>query len=62
MSRAARLLDLMQALRRYRRPVTAAALAEKLGVSQRTLYRDIATLMAQGAAMRYSTPPFPQGK
>jgi predicted DNA-binding transcriptional regulator YafY len=51
MSRAARLLELMQALRRYRRPVTAAVLAEKLGVSQRTLYRDIATLMAQGAAI-----------
>ena len=51
MSRAARLLDLMQALRRHRRPVTAAALADKLGVSQRTLYRDIATLMTEGAAI-----------
>ncbi|MBI3677542.1 MAG: YafY family transcriptional regulator [Proteobacteria bacterium] len=49
MSRAARLLDLLQAFRRHRRPATAAALAEKLGVSQRTLYRDIATLQAQGA-------------
>jgi predicted DNA-binding transcriptional regulator YafY len=49
MSRAARLLELMQALRRYRRPVTAAVLAGKLGVSQRTLYRDIATLIGQGA-------------
>ncbi|HEY5047609.1 MAG TPA: YafY family protein [Rhizomicrobium sp.] len=51
MSRAARLLDLMQALRRYRRPVTAAVLAARLGVSPRTLYRDIATLMAQGAVI-----------
>ncbi|HEY2068481.1 MAG TPA: YafY family protein [Rhizomicrobium sp.] len=51
MSRASRLLELMQTLRRYRRPVTAAALAEKLGVSERTLYRDIATLVAQGAAI-----------
>jgi len=41
MSRAARLLDLMQTLRRYRRPVTADTLAEKPGVSKRTLYRDI---------------------
>lgn len=49
MSRSARLLDLMQALRRRRRPVTAARLAEELGVSPRTLYRDIATLVAQGA-------------
>jgi predicted DNA-binding transcriptional regulator YafY len=51
MSRAARLLDLMQALRRHRRPVTADTLAQKLGVSKRTLYRDIATLIAEGAAI-----------
>ena len=49
MSRAARLLDLMQTLRRYRRPVTADTLAEMLGVSKRTLYRDIATLIGEGA-------------
>ncbi|MCZ8147105.1 MAG: YafY family protein [Roseomonas sp.] len=49
MSRAARLLDLVQALRRRRRAVPAAALAEELGVSLRTIYRDIATLVAQGA-------------
>lgn len=39
----------MQALRRRRRPVTAVRLAEELGVSLRTVYRDIATLSAQGA-------------
>lgn len=49
MARAARLLDLMQALRRRRRPVSAATLAQELGVSLRTVYRDIATLAAQGA-------------
>ena len=49
MSRAARLLNLMQALRGYRRPVTADTLAENLGVSKRTLYRDIATLIGEGA-------------
>src|SRR5436190_1720743 len=49
MSRAARLLDLIQALRRRRRPVTAAVLAAELGVSERTVYRDIATLVGQGA-------------
>ena len=49
MSRAARLLDLVQILRRYRRPVTGAVLATELGVSLRTLYRDVATLQAQGA-------------
>jgi predicted DNA-binding transcriptional regulator YafY len=48
-SRAERLLALLQALRRRRRPVVAATLAEELGVSQRTLYRDVASLRAQGA-------------
>ena len=49
MSRTKRLLDLLQVLRRHRYPVTGAALAEELGVSIRTLYRDIATLQLQGA-------------
>jgi predicted DNA-binding transcriptional regulator YafY len=49
MSRAERLLDLIQALRRHRRPVSGRTLAGDLGVSLRTLYRDIATLQAQGA-------------
>lgn len=49
MSRAERLLQLMQSLRRHRYPVSGAALAEELGVSLRTLYRDIASLQAQGA-------------
>jgi predicted DNA-binding transcriptional regulator YafY len=49
MSRAQRLLDLIQKLRGYRRPVSGATLAEALGVSLRTLYRDIETLNAQGA-------------
>ncbi|WP_237183170.1 helix-turn-helix transcriptional regulator [Roseomonas gilardii] len=51
LSRSARLLDLLQALRRRRHPVRGADLAEELGVSLRTLYRDIATLQAQGAAI-----------
>lgn len=51
MTRAARLLDIVQVLRRHRRPVTGAVLAEAVGVSLRTLYRDIATLRAQGAAI-----------
>lgn len=51
MSRAARLLALMQALRRRRRPVTAEALAGELVVSVRTVYRDIATLKAEGASI-----------
>ena len=49
MARAERLLELLQALRRHRRPVSGAALAAETGVSLRTLYRDIASLQAQGA-------------
>lgn len=51
MSRASRLLDLLQAFRRYKRPVSGAVLAEELGVSLRTIYRDIESLKAQGAAI-----------
>lgn len=49
MARSERLFDLLQALRRHRRPVSARVLAEETGVSLRTLYRDIASLQAQGA-------------
>ena len=49
MSRSARLLLLLQALRGRRRPVTAAQLAEEMEVSERTIYRDLAELTSQGA-------------
>jgi predicted DNA-binding transcriptional regulator YafY len=49
MSRAERLLSLLELLRRHRAPVTGPSLAADMGVSLRTLYRDIATLQAQGA-------------
>lgn len=49
MSRTERLFDLLQSLRAHRRPVTGQTLAEELGVSIRTIYRDIATLQGQGA-------------
>ncbi|GLQ09672.1 transcriptional regulator [Devosia yakushimensis] len=49
MSRAARLLDLLQALRNRTVPVSGQDLAAELGISIRTFYRDIATLQAQGA-------------
>ena len=51
MSRTQRLFDLIQMLRRYRYPVSGKSLAEALGISLRTLYRDIATLQAQGASI-----------
>jgi predicted DNA-binding transcriptional regulator YafY len=49
MSRSVRLLRLLQAMRGLHQPVTAARLAETLEVSERTIYRDVAELMAQGA-------------
>ena len=49
MARSTRLLDLVQILRGHRYPVSGATLAAELKVSLRTLYRDIATLQAQGA-------------
>ncbi|RGE42697.1 YafY family transcriptional regulator [Comamonas testosteroni] len=49
MSRSARLLQLLDALRRARQPQTGPQLAQQLGVSLRTIYRDIATLRHQGA-------------
>jgi len=51
MSRAERLLSLIEILRRHRTPVAGARLAEELGVSLRSLYRDIATLQGQGATI-----------
>jgi predicted DNA-binding transcriptional regulator YafY len=44
-----RLLDLM---RLRSTPVTAASLAEELGVSVRSIYRDISDLQAMGAPIR----------
>ncbi|MEP6563670.1 MAG: YafY family protein [Mesorhizobium sp.] len=49
MSRSERLLDLIQILRRHRRPVSGRTLAGEMSISIRTLYRDIATLQGQGA-------------
>ena len=51
MSRAERLLHLMEELRRQRLPVSGGLLAERLGVSLRTVYRDIDSLRAEGAVI-----------
>jgi predicted DNA-binding transcriptional regulator YafY len=50
-SRSERLFDLLNALRRHRRPVSGQVLADEMGISLRTLYRDIASLQAQGATI-----------
>ena len=47
MRRADRLFQIIQILRRSERAVTAAAIAEELEVSKRTVYRDIADLIGQ---------------
>jgi len=48
-SRTERLLELVQVLRRHRAPVRAEELASELGVSVRSVYRDVQTLRGQGA-------------
>src|SRR6202162_5441789 len=47
MRRSDRLFDIIQRLRTARGPTTAAALAEELEVTVRTVYRDVATLQAR---------------
>ncbi|WP_434286689.1 helix-turn-helix transcriptional regulator [Celeribacter sp. SCSIO 80788] len=49
MAKSDRLFRLMHLMRSLRPPVTAGDLARELGVSQRTLYRDIDALRASGA-------------
>jgi predicted DNA-binding transcriptional regulator YafY len=52
MRRADRLFQIIQILRRTRRPVTAEAIAAELEVSKRTLYRDVADLIGQRVPIR----------
>lgn len=52
MRRADRLFQIIQVLRRSRRPVTADAIALELETSKRTIYRDIADLMGQRVPIR----------
>ncbi|WP_395064556.1 helix-turn-helix transcriptional regulator [Paraburkholderia silvatlantica] len=47
MRRADRLFQIIQILRRAKRPVTARVLSDELEISVRTVYRDIADLMGQ---------------
>ena len=52
MRRADRLFQIIQILRRTGRPTTAAALAEELETSKRSVYRDIAALIGQRVPIR----------
>lgn len=51
MTRTERLLELLQILRAQRYPITASTLSERLGISVRSLYRDIKTLQHQGVCI-----------
>ncbi len=55
MRRADRLLAIIQILQRHRRLITAAAIAAELEVSVRTIYRDMAALMASGVPVEGET-------
>ena len=47
MLRADRLFEVIQIMRPVRKPISAQFIAEELETSKRTVYRDIATLIAQ---------------
>ena len=51
MSRSTRTLKLLDELRGRRQPMTARVLAARMGVSVRTIYRDLAMLEASGAGI-----------
>lgn len=48
MRRGDRLFEIIEILRRARGPISGESIGEELGVTKRTIYRDIAALMAQG--------------
>src|ERR1700742_3537660 len=52
MRRGDRLCQIIQVLRRTRKPLTADAIAAELEASKRTIYRDIATLIGQRVPIR----------
>ncbi len=52
MRRAERLFEIVQILRRERQPISAQAIADELEVSKRSVYRDIAALLAQRVPIR----------
>lgn len=51
MSRTSRLFEMLGVLRARKRPVTALELAQELGVSERSVYRDVETLRLLGAPL-----------
>ncbi|HYP12577.1 MAG TPA: HTH domain-containing protein, partial [Bryobacteraceae bacterium] len=52
MRKASRLFEIIQILRIAEKPVTAASIAQNLGVTPRSIYRDIAALQAMGVPIQ----------
>ncbi|MCH2093513.1 MAG: YafY family transcriptional regulator [Rhodobacteraceae bacterium] len=52
MRKAERLFEIVQLLRRVSGPVSAEKIAQELGSSKRSVYRDVAALMAQDVPIR----------
>lgn len=48
MRRGDRLFEIIEILRRARGPISGQSIGNELGVTKRTVYRDVAALMAQG--------------
>ncbi|MES0862775.1 YafY family protein [Ruegeria sp. SCPT10] len=52
MRRGDRLFEIIEILRRAKVPISGHAIGAELGVTKRTIYRDIAALMAQGVPIQ----------
>jgi len=52
MRRGDRLFEVIEILRRARGPISGHSIGDELGVTKRTVYRDIAALMAQGVPIQ----------
>lgn len=48
MRRGDRLFEIIEILRRAKAPISAQSIGDELGVTKRTVYRDVAALIAQG--------------
>ena len=48
MRRGDRLFEIIEILRRAKAPISAQAIGDELGITKRTVYRDVAALIAQG--------------
>ncbi|WP_419911134.1 helix-turn-helix transcriptional regulator [Hoeflea sp.] len=55
MRRGDRLFEIIEILRRARGPISGQSIGDELGVTKRTVYRDIAALMAQGVPIQGET-------